>query len=49
MNKMSPALRSNVLFARRIWGQLPAIAIKTLKQLTNNLAASVCSWRPAIS
>jgi len=41
MNKTSPAWRSNVLCARRIWGQLPAAAMKTLKQLTNNLAVSV--------
>jgi len=41
MNKTSPAWRSNVLCARRIWGQLPPTAVKTLKQLTNNLALSV--------
>ena len=41
MIKTSPAWRSNVLCARRIWGQLPATAISALKQLTNILAVSV--------
>jgi hypothetical protein len=41
MNKPSPAWRSNILCAHRIWGQLPATAISALKQLTNNLAVSV--------
>ena len=43
MNKTSPAWRPNILCARRIWGQLPASAIKALKQLTNNLAVSIAA------
>ena len=43
MNKTSPAWRSNVLCARRIWGQLPSTAINALKQLTKDLAVSVAS------
>jgi hypothetical protein len=41
MNKTSPAWRSNVLCARRIWGQIPTTAINALKQLTKSLAVSV--------
>jgi hypothetical protein len=43
MNKTSPAWRSNILCARRIWGQLPATSINSLKQLTINLAVSVAA------
>jgi hypothetical protein len=43
MNKTSPAWRSNILYAHRIWGQFPATAINALKQLTNNLAVSVAA------
>jgi hypothetical protein len=43
MNKTSPAWRSNILCARRIWGQLPATSISSLKQLTNNLSVSVAA------
>jgi hypothetical protein len=41
MNKTPSAWRSNVLFARRIWGQLPSTAISALKQLTKTFAVSV--------
>ncbi len=43
MSKTSTAWRSNILCAHRTWGQLPATAISTLKQLTNNLAVSVAA------
>ena len=43
MNKNSTTWRSNISCAHRIWGQLPATAISTLKQLTNNLAVSVAA------
>ena len=43
MSKTSPAWRSNILCAHRIWGQLPSTAISALKQLTNNLAVSVAA------
>ena len=43
MNRTSTASRSNIACARRVWGQLPATAISTLKQLTNNLAVSVAA------
>jgi hypothetical protein len=43
MNKTSAAWRSNILCARRIWGQLPVTAISALKQLTKNLAVSVAA------
>jgi hypothetical protein len=43
MKKTSPAWHSNILCARRIWGQLPVSAINALKQLTNNLAVSVAA------
>jgi hypothetical protein len=43
MGKTSPAWRSNILCAHRIWGQLPSTAISALKQLTNNLAVSVAA------
>jgi hypothetical protein len=41
MNNTSSAWRSNILFARRIWGQLPSTAISALKQLTITFAVSV--------
>jgi hypothetical protein len=43
MNRTYPAWRSNLLCARRIWGQLPATAINALKQLTKHLAISVAA------
>ena len=43
MNRKSRAWRSNVLCARRIWGQLSTTAINALKQLTINLAVSVAA------
>ncbi len=43
MNKTSPAWRSNILCARRIWGRLPVTAINALKELTNNFAVSVAA------
>ena len=43
MNRTSTASRSNIACARRVWGQLPATAISTLKQLTSNLAVSVAA------
>jgi hypothetical protein len=43
MNKTSVTWRSNILCARRIWGQLPSTAINAFKQLTRNLAVSVAA------
>jgi hypothetical protein len=43
MKKTSRAWHSNILCARRTWGQLPATAINALKQLTKNLAVSVAA------
>jgi hypothetical protein len=43
MSKASLGWRSNLRCARGTWGQLPATAIKTLKQLTCNLAVSVAA------
>jgi hypothetical protein len=43
MNKPSTTWRSNMLCARRIWGQLPATAIDALKQLTKHLAVSIAA------
>ena len=43
MNKTSTAWRSNIQCAHRIWGQIPATAVKALKQLTTNLAVSVAA------
>jgi hypothetical protein len=43
MSKPSLAGRSNILFARRIWGQLPSTARGALKQLTRDLAVSVAA------
>ena len=43
MNKSSATWRSNMLCARRIWGQVSATAIDALKQLTKHLAVSVAA------
>ena len=43
MNRNSPTWQFNILCARRIWGQLPAAAINSLKQLTIGLAVSVAA------
>ena len=43
MNRTTPAWRSNISCARRIWGRLPSTAIGALKQLTRVLAVSVAA------
>jgi hypothetical protein len=41
MNKTVSRYRSNLLYARRLWGQLPRSAVSTLKQVTQNLGVSI--------
>jgi hypothetical protein len=41
MNKTVSRYRSNLLYARRLWGQLPRSAVSALKQVTQNLRVSI--------
>jgi hypothetical protein len=43
MTKSSRTYRENARQARRIWGQLPSVALEALRQLTDRLALSVAA------
>ena len=43
MNKRSSPFRSNVKFARTLWGALPQVALRGLKELTERYALSIAA------